>query len=298
MAFSEWKDNQMRVTERVLIVEDRPDLVQRFREIVETLGVEVDTACSKKEAIEKVRCRTYHLALVDIMLAGDDIMDRGGIDVLKYINSLNEGTKAIVASGSHDVRVPVEVWNQGALKYLVKRDIKGSEDLLDPVRDGLKDVSLKLYGFLDNIIAYLAHPGEAASYEDQILFGWGEGAAAMSELLSKVFAPVLPVLKSRNSGIKFCLDQNQKTLAGPLWSKGLGRPIWVLLGPSTSSVMLPEGVNLETILETHVGGLTGRIWLYDTCPRSYFEEHLPMKSDTTLNDGRPRSTRPKGMELP
>lgn len=68
----------MKNKKRVLVVEDKAEIARVLRQNLCDAGYDVDTAGSKTEALEKIRCRTYHVSLVDIMLTLDDEFDRGG----------------------------------------------------------------------------------------------------------------------------------------------------------------------------------------------------------------------------
>src|SRR4051794_9540865 len=106
---------------RVLIVEDHPDVLETYRKNVIRAGFVVDTASTKEEAFEKVRRRTYHVAMIDVNLtdfSGGDGNDRSGIDLVKRIKSQKEGTKCIVISGEKSSEVPVDAQEAGYDKYI------------------------------------------------------------------------------------------------------------------------------------------------------------------------------------
>lgn len=126
-----------RPTRRALVVEDDDSLGARFKRIIEGLGVPVDVANTRTQAIEQLQLHQYAVALIDIMLC-DDPTDRGGIDVVERLTALRSGTAIIVVSASNDVRVPIQAWKHGAFRYLVKKDIRSSEDLREPIRDALR----------------------------------------------------------------------------------------------------------------------------------------------------------------
>lgn len=85
---------------RVLVVEDIAELRDSY---VLNLELEqryrVDGAADLVAATEAITNCTYHVALVDIMLAGEkDVANRDGIKVLERIRGLNEGTRPVVLS--------------------------------------------------------------------------------------------------------------------------------------------------------------------------------------------------------
>src|SRR5437660_1332521 len=85
---------------RILIVEDIEDMREVWRAVFERADYRADGAATAEAAQRAIDRCTYHVALVDIMLAGrDDVSDRSGVKVLKYLRDLAEGTRALVLSG-------------------------------------------------------------------------------------------------------------------------------------------------------------------------------------------------------
>ena len=239
----------MKYDKRVLIVEDDIELQQEFRSIVEENNFEVDTAGNKTEALEKVRCRTYHVGMIDIMLT-DDPTDRGGIDVLKYINSLQEGTQAIVLSATPDVRVPVEVWKEGALSYLIKKDIISSEDILNEVEKAYQRCQIRSYGKFTSMIAYLASPEKTPFYEDRLMRLLGGDIDLVRSAFKFVFVPLQPFLRKKNQRFSIFVDGERGMIHGLVWSKALGCAVYVSFGRKECEYVRPEDTSvIEMVFE-------------------------------------------------
>src|SRR5438270_640358 len=85
---------------RILVVEDDVQLAGLYAQILKELpNVAVDVAGSESEALDKVGRVTYHLVLVDVMLAGStDRGDQGGLSVLRRLRELGEGTAVITST--------------------------------------------------------------------------------------------------------------------------------------------------------------------------------------------------------
>jgi len=238
---------------RVLVVEDNDATQQNFKKFIERAGPQVDTASTKSEAIEKIRCRTYHVVLIDVMLT-EDTFDRGGIDVLKYLNSLHEGTQAIIASATSDVRVPVEAWNEGALKYLIKKDIQSSKDLIAKVEEALSNCRLRFYGKFETLTAYLAGHGEAIYYEGELVNIMNIGMDTIYPTFSMIFTPLLPVLRIKGATRGLQIDREKRMAWGMLWSKALGHPLWINVGHRDGEYIEPQNVSEAEILKETVKG--------------------------------------------
>jgi len=117
----------------ILVVEDDKYLIEVYSKSLSKEGYKVDTALSKTEAIQKIECRTYDAALVDIMLK-DSALDRGGEDVIRLIFETKKDTKVIVISGSEDIKMVERVSKMGIFSYLSKINLKSIKDVLDIVK--------------------------------------------------------------------------------------------------------------------------------------------------------------------
>lgn len=129
----------MKPAHSVLVVEDDNFIIEGlYKECLSSLDVDVDYAQSKREAIEKIRCKTYRIAIVDIMLR-EDLSDRGGIDVIEYIHRLNKGTAVIVVSATDDIEVALTTYKVGISDFIQKEDIHSSQDILGPIQSILEE---------------------------------------------------------------------------------------------------------------------------------------------------------------
>jgi len=97
-----------------LIVDDDPDFLQSFSELVRREGFEVVTAASLAEAREKLAGSTFRLVIADLSLP-----DGSGIELLHEIADL-PNTDAIIVTGEASVDSAVEAMRLGAIDYLTK----------------------------------------------------------------------------------------------------------------------------------------------------------------------------------
>jgi ActR/RegA family two-component response regulator len=270
-------EKKMTKQDRVLIIEDNTKLQDKFKRIIFDAGYQVDVAGTKAEAIEKIRCKTYHVAMIDIMLT-DDFADRGGIECLEYLKHIDEGTEAIILSATNDVRVPVESWKKGALTYLVKKDIRSSEDLVREVKIARDKCKMNFYGPFDNLAAYLAQPEMAVFFEDNLMKVLGGNISRAGSILQQLFDPILPVLRSKQHMYGVDIDKDGKRITGLLWSKAIGSAVWVSLAMgSQQPIQPPEGCEPHEVA-LHIDGKNtwggqATIWCV-TKPRADFNETL------------------------
>jgi CheY-like chemotaxis protein len=257
---------------RVLVVDDTPRVLNAFERNVLAIGVQVDKAASKLEALEKVRRRAYHSALVDIMLTNDPY-DRGGIEIIKKINSLDEGTLCIAISAHKTSEAPVRAYEAGVYKYLIKGEIRVPEDYLGIIRAALKDCKPKLFGRFDNLAAYLARPELKPYWESEAMSALGTDAAGLERILAQAFGPVLPVL--RRTGQDRCLlaSKSGRALNGIFWSRAIGQPIWVSIARKDEDHEAPPAAHASTLLyERRRGPENMSVWVLTDIPRDDFHE--------------------------
>ena len=84
---------------RVLVVEDDKGWQNIARQILTAQGYQVGIAGTVQEAKDEIDSKFYHVAVVDLRLDEQKPDTRDGMDVLKHIWELDEGTRAIVWSG-------------------------------------------------------------------------------------------------------------------------------------------------------------------------------------------------------
>ena len=88
-------DNGAGGTERVLIVEDEPDLMDLAASLFTSMGYEVLTASSAREAIDLLERSDIHILFTDVVMPNG--MD--GIELANYTRDHYPGTKIMLASG-------------------------------------------------------------------------------------------------------------------------------------------------------------------------------------------------------
>jgi DNA-binding NtrC family response regulator len=101
--------------ERILIVEDEPDLMQVFVEILTMEGYDVSTATNGETAIQMISENTYELALTDLYLPKID-----GFQVLAHLQRATPPISAIVMTGHGSIESAVEAMKKGAVDYITK----------------------------------------------------------------------------------------------------------------------------------------------------------------------------------
>ncbi|WP_422369097.1 sigma-54-dependent transcriptional regulator [Pelagibius sp.] len=99
----------------ILIIEDTGSLLILYSEWLRNAGLDVDTAESGTEALEKLRSGFYRVALLDLQLP-----DLTGFDVLRVIGEEAIPTAVVVVTSDASINTAVEAMRAGAYDFVVK----------------------------------------------------------------------------------------------------------------------------------------------------------------------------------
>ena len=115
----------------ILVVDDDKTILESLRIILQSEGYRVDTAETGREAIEKIRNQSYHLALLNIWLP-----DMKGTELLTTLQESFPEMVKIMLTGLPSDRAK-EFLNLGADTYIVKP--VDPDELLKVVKEKLKE---------------------------------------------------------------------------------------------------------------------------------------------------------------
>ena len=99
---------------KILIVDDEQDTRDIFRRQLEDEYL-VDTAESAFIAIEKIKSNTYHIAMIDLVMPGED-----GLELLKNIKNEWPQIAVMVISGKASIEMAVQAMKLGADEFIEK----------------------------------------------------------------------------------------------------------------------------------------------------------------------------------
>ncbi len=100
---------------RVLIVDDRSELREKLRDVLEDQGYLIRTAGDGREAMEHAKVSNFNLALIDLILP-----DMSGLDVMRGIRRISPNLVVIFITGYASVETAVRAIRQGAYDYISK----------------------------------------------------------------------------------------------------------------------------------------------------------------------------------
>ncbi len=101
--------------ERILVIDDSPEILRLFSDYLRAEGYEVDTAEDGARGIASVEKNFYDMILTDLKMPGID-----GMEVLKFINERSPDSLCIILTGYGTVKNAVEAIKLGAFDYLTK----------------------------------------------------------------------------------------------------------------------------------------------------------------------------------
>ncbi|MBM4295345.1 MAG: diguanylate cyclase [Deltaproteobacteria bacterium] len=106
--------------EKILLVDDDPQILTTLQEFLEGQGYAVATAADSRQALDILnREDELHLALVDLRLP-----EISGLDLLSQIKSKDPDIEVIMFTGYADIDTVLQAMHQGAYDYLIKQDLR------------------------------------------------------------------------------------------------------------------------------------------------------------------------------
>ncbi len=104
-----------RLSGRILIVDDEPDLVAISSELLQAAGYETVTASSAEPALEAVRTRRLDAVVSDIRMPG-----LSGIELLRAVRRFDPDLPVVLLTGSPTLESAIQALEYGAIQYIPK----------------------------------------------------------------------------------------------------------------------------------------------------------------------------------
>jgi signal transduction histidine kinase len=115
----------------ILFIDDEDIVLRSCRRIFAREGMEIDTAASGEEGLDRARRKTYDVVVTDLKMPG-----LGGIEVLKALRRERPETVVIVFTGYANVDTAREALKNGAFDYVPKPFTP--EEIKDVVRNAVQ----------------------------------------------------------------------------------------------------------------------------------------------------------------
>ena len=121
-----------KLTGRVLIIDDEPQMARVVERPLVAAGLEVETVNQPEQGLQKLREESFDLLVTDLCMPGID-----GIEVLKRARVIRPETEVVVMTAHATAGTAREALKIGAIDYLTK-PFSVSTDLVPLVRNVLE----------------------------------------------------------------------------------------------------------------------------------------------------------------
>lgn len=226
---------------RILVVDNNQAVRNICSNILYKEGYEVDVSSNLKEVLTRAKSKTYHVALIEVLLA-DDIKNTDGLVVMDYLNKLAEGTKIICLSAQQSIAIARDVFTKyNAFYYIDKSSIKGSKDIIDPVSKACEECSINYYNNRSSLNALLADNELVPFWENEMmtLLKPKNGFEGLSRCFHILLKDFLPIRKLQDTDIFCVADGTLRAVYGKCWSKSIGKGICF--------IVYNENVNIQEL---------------------------------------------------
>ena len=218
---------------RILVVEDIEVARETLIAVLDRADYSVDGVATAASAISTIDSRCYHVALVDIMLAGkDDTTDRGGAKVLQYLKQVRDPTHALVLSAQkNDVTLVRDLIKRyGALDYIAKWEFeeKGNEYLLQQIKDAMPKSAPLTWADLTKSLIWNWMEAKFVSNSMHLL-KFGGGFENLSRSLISACQHLVPLLVEKGAPRAMDRHPAAEVFSGIYWSRGQGVAVEILI---------------------------------------------------------------------
>jgi CheY-like chemotaxis protein len=269
---------------RVLVVEDIATARESYVANLElSEAYRVDSAADLQGAYEATDARAYHVAVVDIMLAGErDVANRDGVKIVKRLQRLAEGTKAVVLSAqkAETQLVGDLVLEYGAFKYLDKEVLErdGIRGLLGVVESAAKASSVGKPTW-ESVVGSLmpGQPEQRFVSDVMTRLDFGGGFENLKSMLVHNARHLVPLLAGTDGAHMLQFDEDAGGFSGAYWSKGQGQAVEIFIGGKESAARRRDGTGpgaAELLLEREKAGLRLVVSARPDLPRGGFASRL------------------------
>lgn len=103
------------MSEKILLIDDEVDFLSAMSERMKARDMQVTTASSAKEGLEKVAAGSFDAVILDLAMPEMD-----GIEALKILKEKNPDLQVILLTGHATIKQGIEAMKLGALDLLEK----------------------------------------------------------------------------------------------------------------------------------------------------------------------------------
>jgi two-component system response regulator PilR (NtrC family) len=212
-------------TQRVLIIDDEPDILELLELTLLRMGLEVERANNVREALRMLDNNTYNLCLTDMRMP-----DGEGLEVVRHIAEHNLDVPVAVITAHGNLDNAVAALKAGAFDYLSK------------------PVALDQLRALVNAAINLPRPSGGEKKGERLLLGRSSAMEQVREMIGRVARSQAPVHISGESG-------SGKELAARLIVEKSGRSEGAFVAVNCGAI--PENLMESEFFGYRKGAFTG-----------------------------------------
>jgi len=108
-------EEEVEMTEKVLLVDDETDFLEVMAERMAARGIDVTTAASAHEALQKIEQETFDAVILDLRMPEVD-----GLETLKIIKAKQPESQVILLTGQATVQDGIAAMKLGAMDFIEK----------------------------------------------------------------------------------------------------------------------------------------------------------------------------------
>jgi len=216
---------------KAAVIDDRKEFREMFSRYFNYEGFTVSTADSFRSGIKLIEKEFFHVAAVDLSLIGD--RNRDGLKIIQKIyQELKEGTEAILLSAFGTMEIGAKAKEYGAFAIIEKKNVKLDEfgtmvnKAYQKAIEGLSHHNIGI-NFLAGQIERESIVVSTTNIIQLLSAGDFNYVDSFTRNLLRDLSPLL--YKSTNS--QAMIDKKKRLVKGLYWSKMVGKPILVEIGP-------------------------------------------------------------------
>lgn len=216
---------------RILLVEDVESTRKSYKSRLEFEGYHVETASGLGDATDIINLRTFHVALVDIMLdGGKNHSNRDGVQIIKKINSLQEGTLIIPITGQEKRSFVRDTFKDYSVFDFIDKhedvENKGWEFVIGRIEAAIARSELDDAPEWADLMQKVLHPDEEKLLVDNVLrLDKGIKFELLQKMLCTAVREFQPLVGEIGVTKAFEYDGVRNVVSGRFWSKAVGHAI-------------------------------------------------------------------------
>src|SRR5947209_8672017 len=107
-------------TNKILVVDDQPDILEAMRLLLKGSGYSTETATSPEQALLAAAAGDHNLVMIDMNYARDTTSGTEGLALLDMLRALRPEIPVIVMTAWSTIELAVDAMRRGASDFITK----------------------------------------------------------------------------------------------------------------------------------------------------------------------------------